>query len=155
MMKKSESKEGRESEKSFVLLSTSGILSLIGIAILLAPFAFLYVLNNGNPYERYWVEGKVPEHLEAQGIKIEDIEYQSAVAPKHLINNNFYHMHYVVVFKDEPKLEYLYGVKKWGKDVVQFCEKEQVEDGNHYIGTTTKKTKHSEETCAGIYENRD
>lgn len=123
--------------------------------MLLALFTFFYVLNNGNPYERYWVEDKVPKHLEAQGIKAEDIQYQSVVAPKHLINKEFYHMHYIVVFKDEPKLEYLYGVKKRGKDVVQFCEKEQKENSYTYIGTTTEKIKYSEDVCAGIYENRD
>ncbi|WP_236035271.1 DUF3139 domain-containing protein [Alkalihalobacterium elongatum] len=130
------------------------ILSFLLIAIVSVPFAFLYVLNNGNPYESYLVNKYIPSHLEEMGYSDDDILEQSYIEPKHSINNSVYHGHYKVIFKDEPQLEYLYGVTKKGKQVVQFCEKETLIINNTYGDMTTEKTNHSENECIGYLENR-
>ncbi|MBP3950236.1 DUF3139 domain-containing protein [Bacillus sp. YZJH907-2] len=118
------------------------------------PFAFIYVLNNGNPYERYLANKYIPSHLEDMGYGEEDILKQLYIETKHSINNNVYHGHYKVIFKDEPQLEYLYGVTKNGKNVVQFCEKETLITSNTYAEMTTEKTIHSEQECIGYLDNR-
>jgi hypothetical protein len=62
-----------------------------------------------------------------------------------------------VIFKDEPQLEYLYGLTKKGKSVVQFCEKNKVMDRNgiRYVEQTIDKTNHSESECIGYLDNRN
>lgn len=125
------------------------------VLMVLIPMGYIYLLNNDNPYEKYIVEKYVPEHLEKMGVKASDMERELYVQPKHLINNDFYQGHYYVTFKDDPKHVYYYGVKKKGKDVVQFCEKETVISEYEYGDMTTKKTTHSEPSCAGYYDNRD
>jgi hypothetical protein len=114
-----------------------------------------YILNYGNPYERYIVNKYIPDHLETMGYTDADIVKQSYIQPKHGINNSVYHGHYMVVFKDEPQLEYLYGVTKEGKEVVQFCEKETLIAKSTYGDMTTEKTNHSEKDCIGYLENRE
>lgn len=133
-------------KKKFLIISLS--------MIVLIPIVVVYILNNGNPYEEYIVNKNVPAHLEKMGYTDEDIIKQSYVQPKHTINSDFYHGHYMVVFKDEPHLEYLYGVTKEEKKVVQFCEKETLIDENMYGEMTTEKTIHSESECMGYLENR-
>ncbi|WP_343031591.1 DUF3139 domain-containing protein [Metabacillus lacus] len=120
------------------------------LGLISIPFAFLYVLNNGNPYERYLVSKYLPTHLEELGYSDEDILNQSYIETKHSINNSVYHGHYRVVFKDEPHLEYLYGVTRGRKNVVQFCEKEILISGER----TTDKNNHSEKNCIGYLDNR-
>lgn len=110
-------------------------------------FALLYLLNNGNPYENYWVDREVPEHFEQMGFEEEGFVYSIRVIPKHHVNNEYYQPQFIVLFKDEPTIEYRYGVKKWGKDVVQFCEKGVLEEPNVYLDETTEKTLHSEDEC--------
>ncbi|MFC0561525.1 DUF3139 domain-containing protein [Halalkalibacter alkalisediminis] len=130
------------------------ILSIIFIGIVLVPIVTIYFLNNGNPYEKYIVNKYIPAHLEKSGYTDDDIIKQSYIQPKHGINNSVYHGHYMVVFKDEPQLEYLYGVKKRGKKVVQFCEKKTLIAENTYQDMTTEKTNHSEKECIGYLDNR-
>lgn len=125
------------------------LIILFLIALLSAPFIVLYVLNNGNPYERYLVNKHVPKHLEDLGYEEEDFVQQNFVTPNYTINKSVYQGHYLVIFKDEPELKYLYGVTKWGKKVVQFCEKE-----TFTIEEVTEKTKHSEDKCIGYLDNR-
>ena len=99
----------------------------------------------------------MPAHLERMGYTDEDMVEQRMIAPKHGVNHSVYHQHYMVIFKDEPQLEYLYGVTKKGKKVVQFCEKNNVMDlnGARSVEYTTEKTKHSESECIGYLDNRD
>lgn len=130
------------------------ILSFILIGIAAAPFALIYILNNGNPYEKYIANKYIPAHLEKMGYTDEDIIKQSYVEPKYRINNSVYHGHYIVAFREEPQLEYLYGVTKRGKEVVQFCEKDTLIAQNTYGAMTTEKTNHSEKECIGYLENR-
>jgi hypothetical protein len=119
------------------------------------PNAFLYVLSNGNPINKYYVEKHIPAHLSEMGYSQRDIDLQGYIEPKYLINKDVYHGHYRVVFKDEPNLEYLYGKKKNGKEVVQFCEKETRIGDHSYGDMTAEKTNHSEENCLGYFENRE
>ena len=90
----------------------------------------IYLLNNGNPYHNYLVNKYVPAHLEQLGYTDEDIVEQHIIAPKSAANHSVYHPRYMVIFKDEPQLEYLYGLTKKKKNVVQFCEKIKVVDKN-------------------------
>lgn len=124
---------------------------LVVLAVLVAvPAAFLYYLNNGNPYEYYWVDREVPKHFEDMGFKNEDFVYARSVTAKQEINDDYYQTHYIVMFKDEPTIEYQYGVKKRGKDVVQFCEKSIMHAPNHYLDQTKDETLHSEDSCDTI-----
>ncbi|MFV8830561.1 DUF3139 domain-containing protein [Alkalihalobacterium sp. APHAB7] len=130
------------------------ILTIVFLGMVSIPFAFIYVLNNGNPYHKYLVHKYIPSHLEEMGYSDEEILKQSYMETKHTINNSVYHGHYKVIFKDEPQLEYLYGVTKRGKNVVQFCEKETLITSNTYGEMTTEKTNHSEKKCIGYLDNR-
>jgi hypothetical protein len=136
--------------KKFLIIT----ISIILIIILLVPFATISILNYGNPYEKYIVNKYIPTHLETMGYTDDDLIKQSYIQPKHGINNSVYHGHYMVIFKDEPQLEYLYGVTKRGKNVVQFCEKETLIAKNTYGDMTIEKTNHSEKECIGYLENR-
>ena len=118
-----------------------------------AIFVFIYVLNNGNPYTKYWVNKKMPTYLEEQGYKDSDIEVSHFVEPKHIINKDFYHGHYMVIFKDEPNMTYYYGITKKGKRVKQFCEKDNLLP-NGVTDIFEGETKHSEEKCVKSLENR-
>ncbi|MCM3716467.1 DUF3139 domain-containing protein [Halalkalibacter oceani] len=125
------------------------------IGLVAAPFAMIYLLNNGNPYHNYLINKHIPAHLEQVGYTEDDIVKQHRIEPKHGINRTVYHAHYRVIFQDEPQLEYLYGLTKKGKNVVQFCEKNTLIDGvAHYGEPTTEKTAHSEEECIGYLDNR-
>lgn len=137
--------------KKFLIIS----FSIIFLVILLLPFATIYFLNNGNHYEKYIVNKYIPTHLVAMGYTADDIIEQSYIQPKHMINNSVFHGHYMVVFKDEPELEYLYGVTKRGGNVVQFCEKEVLIEKNTYGDMTTEKTNHSQKECISYLENRN
>ena len=120
------------------------ILSLVlTIAI---PYIFIYYLNNGNPYTKYLANRNVPTHLEKQGYTDSDLEASHYVEAKHTINSDYYHGHYMVIFKDEPEVTYYYGVAKKGKAVKQFCEKD-ILSSDGVTDTSEKKTKHSEEDC--------
>ncbi|MDV2884530.1 DUF3139 domain-containing protein [Alkalihalophilus pseudofirmus] len=129
--------------------------SLLAAAVILIPISLFYILNNGNPYHKHLVNKHIPQHLEELGYSEEDIIEHAYLQPKHLINNDVYHGHYKVVFADEPQLEYLYGVTKKGKNVVQFCEKETLLGPRHYGEMTTDESNHSEEFCIGYFDNRD
>jgi len=123
------------------------------------PFVVIYLLNNGNPYTRYWTEKKVPAHLEAQGYTEDDLLEAHWVLPKYRINKDIYTDGYVVRFKDEPTVTYTYGVKRKGKNVVQYCEKEtEAIDSRDSLHITTSinsdSTKHSESTCLDQWANR-
>lgn len=122
--------------------------------IVLIVIVAVFILNNGNPYEKYIVNKKVPAHLQKMGYTDADIIEQSYIQPKHTINNSVYHSHYKVVFKDEPHLEYFYGVTKKDKKVVQFCEKDTVIADHTYGEMTTEKTIHSENECLGYLEKK-
>lgn len=120
--------------------------SLVIFIILISPFGFFYVLNNGNPLTKYIAEKKVPVYLMEKGYAMDELKESHYVQPKHTINRKFYHGHYMVVFKDEPDITYYYGVTKFKHKVMQFCEKEKISS----IGITDTikdKTKHSEKDC--------
>lgn len=83
-----------------------------------------------------------------------DIEESHYVEPKHIINNDFYHGHYMVIFQAEPDVTYYYGITKKGKLVKQFCEKDKLSsDGVTDIVET--ETKYSEKKCGNSLDNRN
>jgi len=128
-------------------------LILIVIIIVAVPGAFFYVLSNGNPYTNYIADKKVPKYLEEKGYTVNDIEESHYVEPKHTINKDFYHGHYMVIFKDEPDVTYYYGITKKGKQVKQFCEKDKLfADG--VTESIESETKHSEDNCIHSLDNR-
>lgn len=129
-------------------------ISVILILVIATPFVLIYLLNNGNPYTKYLVNKNVPVYLEEQGYKKSDIEESHYVEPKHNINKDFYHGHYMVVFKDEPDVTYYYGITKKGKQVKQFCEKDKLLP-NGVTDIFEGETKHSEEKCVHSLENRN
>lgn len=117
------------------------------------PFSILYLLNNGNPYDKYMVNKYIPAYLEEQGYSSKDIQEAHYVEPKHSINKDYLHGHYRVVFKDEPRLDYYYGLSKKGHHVKQFCEK----DGHHpnnAVYINEEITKHSEKDCVHSLDNK-
>ncbi|WP_079710334.1 DUF3139 domain-containing protein [Paraliobacillus ryukyuensis] len=133
------------------ILITLSLFILIVVAI---PIGFIYVLNNGNPYVKYIADKYVPEYLEEKGYTKDKIEESHYVEPKHIINKDFYHGHYMVVFKDETDTTYYYGITKDGKEVRQFCEKDVVSsDGVTHI--VEDETNYSEATCVHSLDNRD
>ncbi|GIN87471.1 hypothetical protein J6TS2_38570 [Heyndrickxia sporothermodurans] len=133
-------------------------LRIFVIAILIIvigiPCGYLYLLNNGNPYNRYIVNKYIPSYIEKKGYSKEDIKEQDYVEPKHLINKDYFHGHYMVIFKDEPQITYYYGVSKKGRHVKQFCEKDE-SLANSTIDINEKMTKHSEMNCVRSLDNRD
>lgn len=137
--------------KKKILIITSTLIAVIVFAL---PIGFIYVLNNGNPYTKYIANKYVPEYLEEKGYIDEEIEESHFVEPKHLINKDFYHGHYMVIFKDEPNTTYYYGITKKGKQVQQFCEKDRLSlDGVTEI--FEGETKYSEKECKNSLDNRD
>jgi Protein of unknown function (DUF3139) len=133
-----------------------------GVSLLLlmsTPFVLFYLLNNGNPYTRYWTERQVPAHLEEQGYTEDDYVEAHWVLPNYRINKDIYTDGFVVRFKDEPNVIYTYGVKRHGKEVVQYCEKEigeaESDDTLHTAKSVDKPAaKHSESTCIDSMVNR-
>lgn len=107
--------------------------------------SIIYLLNNGNPYTNYFFNKKMPSYLEGKGYIDEDILHQH-IAESGLENKDYYYDTYRVIFKDEPDMSYFYAIKKRGKSVAQYCEKETLEN-NIYTIRITGKTKHSEENC--------
>lgn len=136
--------------KKKILIITSTLIAVIVFAL---PIGFIYVLNNGNPYTKFIANKYVPEYLEEKGYTEEKIEESHYVEPKHLINKDYYHGHYMVIFKDEPNTTYLYGITKKGKRVQQFCEKDRLSNGISEI--VEGETKHSEQDCKSSLDNRD
>lgn len=138
------------------MLTKKSVLRIISCIIIIGIFSFtfvtLYLINNGNPYHNYLVNKYIPAHLEQLGYTDEDIVEQHMIAPKHGVNQSVYHEHYMVIFKDEPQSEYLYGLTKKGKNVVQFCEKRK---SNYYEEDTIERTNHSESKCMGYLDNRN
>ncbi|MFJ6414201.1 DUF3139 domain-containing protein [Terribacillus saccharophilus] len=117
------------------------------------PFVVIYLLNNGNPYTRYWTEKQVPAHLESQGYTKGDLLEDHWVLPNYRINNDIYTDGYMVRFKDEPTVTYTYGVKRHGKNVVQYCEIEATDIQDSFL-ISSGPTEHSESTCINHLENR-
>lgn len=130
------------------------MISVILIIVIATPFVFIYLLNNGNPYTKYLANKNVPVYLEEQGYTESDIEESHFVKPKHVINKDFYHGHYMVVFKDEPDVAYYYGITKKGKRVKQFCEKDKLLPDS-VTDVFEGETMHSEEKCISSLENRN
>lgn len=129
-------------------------IGLFTLIIVVIPFGFFYVLNNGNPYTKYIADKNVPVYLEEKGYTENDIEELHYVEPKHIINNDFYHGHYMVIFQDEPDVTYYYGITQKGKLVKQFCEKDKLSsDGVTDIVET--ETKYSEKKCVNSLDNRN
>ena len=87
----------------------------------------------------------MPPYLEQKGYSDEDILQQDIVGGFNH-SEDYYYETYRVIFKDDPDLSYYYGIKKRGKSVDQYCEKETLENNIYTIGIT-EKTKHSEEKC--------
>lgn len=130
------------------------VLVLILLTIVVLPFGFFYVLNNGNPYTKFIADKKVPKYLEEKGYTEPNIEESHYVEPKNLINKDLYHGHYMVTFKDEPDITYYYGITKRGKRIKQFCDKDKLSsDGVTY--TVEGETEHSEDKCINSLDNRD
>lgn len=128
-----------------------GLIILIIVAI---PFGFFYLLNNGNPYTNYIADKKVPVYLEEKGYTENDVEESHYVEPKHIINNDFYQGHYMVIFQDESNVTYYYGIRKKGKQVKQFCEKE-VLSSDGVTDIVEIETKYSEKNCVNSLDNRN
>ena len=128
-----------------------GIIILIIAAI---PLGFIYVLSNGNPYTNYIADKNVPVYLEENGYTENDIEESRYVEPKHIINNDFYQGHYMVIFQDEPDVTYYYGITKKGKQVKQFCEKDKI-SSDGVTGIVETETKYSEKKCVNSFGNRN
>ncbi len=126
---------------------------IIILAVFTVPAAYLYVLNNGNPYTKYIVNQHVPDYLKEKGIPQDMIKKSHYVEPKYLINGDFYHGHYMVIFKDEPDITYYYGGTNKGKQVEQFCEKDKVSSDVTKI--VEHQTQHTEKGCIGMFDNRD
>lgn len=126
---------------------------VIVLFILSAPFILLYVLNNGNPITKYMVHRYIPAYLENQGYTKDDMQNAHYVEPKYIINKDYYHGHYMVIFKDEPEITYYYGLSKRGKKVKQFCEKDELLP-NGVTDINEESTKHSEQDCVFSLENR-
>ncbi|MBM7647848.1 hypothetical protein JOC78_000788 [Bacillus ectoiniformans] len=130
------------------------VILLFSIILIASPIGFVYVLNNGNPYTKYIANKYIPEHLEEIGYEKGQLKVSDYGEPKYLINKDFYHGHYMVVFIDEPDTRYFYGVTKKGKQVKQFCEKD-VLSANGVSDMVVSKTKHSEKKCVNFLDNRD
>lgn len=120
--------------------------------IILIIVGYLYLLENGNPYNRYLVNKYVPVYLEEKGYTADEIKEAHYVQPKHLINTDLYQGNYMVIFKDELDITYYYGIMKKGKEVKQFCEKDMLTSLHTEMITT--KTNHSEERCVNSLDNR-
>lgn len=119
------------------------ILITLLLTIVLTPFTVIYLINNGNPYERYLLDKYIPSHLEKMGYTDRDILDAHYAEEKDSNNDDYYHGNYMVQFKDEPNITYYYGLSKKGKRVTQFCERDD--------GTTkliSSPTEHSENVCA-------
>jgi len=128
-----------------------------GICILLlTPFVGFYLLNNGNPIDKFIANRHIPEYLKEQGYTDDELAGAHYVQPKHSINKDFYHGHYMVKFKDDPEFTYYYGVTKRGKEVKQFCERDWVystmKPTNYY--DKKNKSKHLENDCVNGLDNK-
>lgn len=140
-------KTNRKSKVIYILF-----ISFVVIA-LLSPLLFILLLNYGNPYTQFILNKKLPPYLEQRGYSDEDILEEHTIEPKYIINRDYDHAHYEVTFEDEPNVSYFYGIKKRGKSIEQFCEKEVLVEG--ITTTNTGQTKHSEEKCVSMFANRD
>ncbi len=129
------------------------ITMIIVLTVLAVPTVFLYVLNNGNPYTRYIVSQHVQNYLKEKEMTQDMIKKSHYVEPKYLINRDFYHGHYMVIFKDEPDITYYYGVTKKGKQVRPFCEKDKV--SSDVANIIEGSTKHTEKKCVNMFNNRE
>ncbi|MGE8037773.1 hypothetical protein B1B04_12400 [Lysinibacillus sp. KCTC 33748] len=138
-------------KKKKIYITISILIAVIVIAI---PTGFIYVLSNGNPYTKYIANKYVPKYLEEKGYTDEKIEKSHYVEPKYLINKDFYHGHFMVIFKDEPNTAYYYGITKKGKQVQQFCEKD-VLSADGVTDIFEDETKYSEKECKNSLDNRD
>ncbi|QXE02836.1 DUF3139 domain-containing protein [Terribacillus sp. DMT04] len=137
-------------------VSGTGVILLLLIS---TPFVILYLMNNGNPYTRFWTEKQVPAHLAEQGYTEDDYLEAYWVLPNYRINKDIYTDGFVVRFKDEPNVVYTYGVKRHGKEVVQYCEKEigeaESDDALQIVKSMDEPSaKHSESTCIDSMGNR-
>ncbi|MFT9846456.1 DUF3139 domain-containing protein [Aneurinibacillus sp. REN35] len=121
--------------------------------ILLSPFALIYILNHGIPWMNYFIKQETVKHLHNMGHNPEAILEQHTIAPKMSINKDYYHTHYMVIFKDEPTVTYYYGKRKLHGSLDQFCEKDITKDGA--TESTTAKAKHSENSCVSMLANRE
>ena len=134
------------------VFTTISVIVIIGI--ICVPIGFIYVLNNGNPYTKYLANKHVPAYLEEQGYTEDLLKEAHFVEPKHLINKDYYHGHYMVIFEDEPNTTYYYGVTKKGKQVRQFCEKD-ILSSDGVTNIVEDETRHSEKSCVNSLDNRD
>jgi hypothetical protein len=131
---------------------------VIGILVLI-PLGGFYLLNFGNPIDKFIANRYVPDYFKKQGYTDEDIIEAHYVEPNNLINKDFYHGHYMVRFTDEPRMTYYYGVSKKEKKVKPFCERDwsgptsEQESIDYY--DKLYKSKHLEEDCVNSLDNRD
>lgn len=127
---------------------------IIMLMIVALPFICLYFLNNGNPYTNYIADKYIPTYLVENGYTENDIYESHYIEPKNIINKDFYHGHYMVIFNDELDITYYYGVTKRGKHVKQFCEREKLLP-NGVTEFAEGETKHSEAGCVKSLDNRN
>lgn len=130
---------------------------VIAIVILaLIPIGGLYFLNFGNPIDRFIANRYVPEYLKKKGYSDGELAEAHYVEPKHLINKDFHHGHYMVRFSDEADITYYYGISKKGKEVKQFCERDDsaAENPIDYYDKNNE-SKHLERDCVNSLDNRD
>lgn len=116
--------------------------------IIAAPFFLIFLLNFGNPYEEYFINKYVPVYLENRGYTEKQIIEQHDINQNTSSNKDYFHTQYMVKFKDEPDIEYYYGVRKTNKEVTQFCERY-----SDVYRDIKQPTKHSEENCVKYYDN--
>lgn len=126
-------------------------ISLIILILFILFAGIIYLMNNGNPYEKHITNKYIPSYLEEQGYKANDIQKQVYVETTGNLNKEYYTGHHMVIFKDEPNVTYYYGVKKRGKETAQFCEREL--NVNGFRKLLTRATKHSEANCVHQYKN--
>lgn len=122
------------------------------------PVTGFYMLNYGNPIHKPIANKYVPEYLKIHGYTDDQIMESHYVEPKHLINKDYYHGHFMVRFADEPGMTYYYGVSRNGKEVKQFCERDfQGSTGGEHIDYYDKRSdsKHLEQGCVYSLANRD
>lgn len=118
------------------------ILITLLLIIVLTPFTIIFLINIGNPYERYLLDKHIPSYLEKMGYTDENLIDAHYAKVSGLNNEDYYDGIYTVKFKDEPNMFYYYGLSKKGKNVTQYCKRY---DGTK--NTITGETKHSENDC--------
>lgn len=116
-----------------------------------------HLVNNGNPIDKWVVEKRIGEHLEAMGYEEEEMtvhsHYRVEPEPRKISEQEdvlparYHQWQTLVVFKNEASHVYHYGVVKNGKRVEQFCEVTMPDKDGHAFPTATGHAMHREIGC--------